>query len=571
VGSGGCCAMHSATPAISIQIGPTARFEGDGEWVLGEGERGAEGARGSISVSPTSPPDALVWRSRFVLNARRRCATVTLLGSGHDGPQLRLAADAVAALDAGIAPVLVDDGLGGSYFIKGRDGDITAVFKPRDEEPCAVNNPKASASGPHDRRALGSSGLRSGILIGEAALNECMAYLLDSTERARHFCQVPATASVRTEHVAFFDSMSGEGSSYDEALQSPFRIRKEKVGSLQRFVANEGSADDFSYSIFPTLEVQRIAVLDVRLFNTDRHGGNILVCRHPNDASRLTLAPIDHGFCLPEAPTVPAFEWRDWPQARAPLEPAVLEYIARIDVLADAALLRGESGGVVADSGNGGGSGGGSASGAVRAVREGCVRTMRIGTLLLQLASREGLSLSDMAEIMCEPCDEVWAALGASVADKVAAASGQRRHSAPAGAALGAAPASEATVGYDRLHGGLSGTAELRRASGGTALQRLCQHSEAEALQRVYYTGTRLRKQLSPSERNALHAAAFYETLQRRTQVFIAAFKHVNDECAKSEQDRKNPTLRVAIHHPRGPDHSGGYDPSPSSITTMDL
>ena len=29
----------------------------------------------------------------------------------------------------------------------------------------------------------------------------------------------------------------------------------------------------------------------------------------------LQLIPIDHGFCLPERPTLACFEWRAWPQA----------------------------------------------------------------------------------------------------------------------------------------------------------------------------------------------------------------------------------------------------------------
>ena len=29
----------------------------------------------------------------------------------------------------------------------------------------------------------------------------------------------------------------------------------------------------------------------------------------------LQLIPIDHGFCLPERPTLACFEWRTWPQA----------------------------------------------------------------------------------------------------------------------------------------------------------------------------------------------------------------------------------------------------------------
>ena len=59
--------------------------------------------------------------------------------------------------------------------------------------------------------------------------------------------------------------------------------------------------------------------------------GNILVRRPPPASSsggppagalarlqerQVELLPIDHGFCLPEAPESPYFEWLYWPQVR---------------------------------------------------------------------------------------------------------------------------------------------------------------------------------------------------------------------------------------------------------------
>ena len=285
------------------------------------------------------------------------------------------------------------------------------VFKPRDEEPNAINNPKPAQQESHAAH-VGEAGLKGGIRVGDAALNEAAAYILDS--RAGHFSRVPPTVVARSEHHAFFDAASGEGTSYDEATRSPFRSLKTKVGSLQRFVSHDGCADDFSASLFTPLEVQRIAVLDIRMFNTDRHGANLLVQRQPRQPSpTLTtptsspphsprsrscssptafsalsgaasplggsaparsmessplllsppsspppppptslpatlraglilggdgdgssgssawsapggapdapvLIPIDHGFCLPAAITVPTFEWQYWPQVGTP-------------------------------------------------------------------------------------------------------------------------------------------------------------------------------------------------------------------------------------------------------------
>jgi hypothetical protein len=71
-----------------------------------------------------------------------------------------------------------------------------------------------------------------------------------------------------------------------------------KIGSLQMFVENHGSCEDIGPRDFPVQEVQKIAVLDIRLANADRHAGNVLACRDGEDD--LKLVPIDHGYCLPE-------------------------------------------------------------------------------------------------------------------------------------------------------------------------------------------------------------------------------------------------------------------------------
>ena len=78
-------------------------------------------------------------------------------------------------------------------------------------------------------------------------------------------------------------------------------------------------------SRFGARDVHRIGILDLRIWNTDRHAGNILVRRQRAssaglsglqmlDSSQLELVPIDHGFCLPESLEPPYFEWLHWPQ-----------------------------------------------------------------------------------------------------------------------------------------------------------------------------------------------------------------------------------------------------------------
>jgi hypothetical protein len=71
-----------------------------------------------------------------------------------------------------------------------------------------------------------------------------------------------------------------------------------KVGSLQKFMSNDGNCEDIGPGAFPVEEVHKISVLDIRMANADRHAGNILFRKEPN--GETLLIPIDHGYCLPE-------------------------------------------------------------------------------------------------------------------------------------------------------------------------------------------------------------------------------------------------------------------------------
>ena len=131
--------------------------------------------------SPISPPTSASssshapWRTRFVLSASQSNPKVSLVGQGaHPSPVSEMANAAAAALAQGVQPELVDDGLGGTYFISrrgpgGHGSEKICVFKPRDEEPNAINNPKQQQQG---SAALGAPGLKGGIRVGDAALNE---------------------------------------------------------------------------------------------------------------------------------------------------------------------------------------------------------------------------------------------------------------------------------------------------------------------------------------------------------------------------------------------------------------
>jgi len=225
--------------------------------------------------------------------------------------------DAQLGLSVGYDPELAAVGTGGSYFLRGANGDRVAVFKPEDEEPAAPNNPKGSPQRSGSTApGTGSSDLRRGTIPGEGAVREVAAYLLDHGG----FAGVPATALV----------------SY--CKHDPSGVQQEvKRGSLQEFVTSEGDCEEYGYSNIPVHEVHKIAVLDLRLANADRNGGNIL--RRRTASGEIELVPIDHGYCLPASFEDISFEWLWWPQAEVPFSPATRHFIAALDANKDLKLL----------------------------------------------------------------------------------------------------------------------------------------------------------------------------------------------------------------------------------------
>jgi len=204
-----------------------------------------------------------------------------------------LLTQARAGLQSGHSPILSAEGSGGAYFLKCEYGlKNVAIFKPVDEEPLAVNNPRGFCN------SARGEGLKKGTRIGEGAFREVAAYILDHPAEGRRrlnsernlqgFAGVPPTMMVHCSHKAFHYPL-------EESWNFP---RKPKLGSLQQFVPAFSNCEDMGPANFPVQEVHKIAVLDMRLANTDRNGSNILACQDTNNS--IVLVPIDHGYCLPE-------------------------------------------------------------------------------------------------------------------------------------------------------------------------------------------------------------------------------------------------------------------------------
>jgi len=249
-------------------------------------------------------------------------------------------------------PELSSEGVGGAYFVKNESNMSIGVFKPIDEEPGMKNHPKEALKTPI-----------KGVVAGEGAIKEVAAYLIDRNNEGR--ARVPLTCMVELEDDGF--------NFVDRESREDFR----KEGSLQQFVENCGESWDMSFSKYEVEDVHNIGQLDVRLYNLDRNGGNMLL-QKKEEGDKYGLVPIDHSYSLPALNEIGgvSFDWLYWKQAKVPFSEEFKEFVRRIDMEKDAQTLR--------DMG----------------VREECIDTMKVSTLLLKIGCRKGLNLFQIASVM---------------------------------------------------------------------------------------------------------------------------------------------------------------------------
>lgn len=274
-------------------------------------------------------------------------------------------------LEKGCKPIQSSEGSGGAYLMQDSSGSkYVSVFKPIDEEPMAINNPRGLPV------SEDGEGLKKGTRVGQGALREVAAYILDHPRNGPRSCHnngeqgfagVPPTVMVKCLHKGFHNI---EGYQNDSG--------NVKIGSLQMFMRNIGSCEDMGPSVFPVEEVHKISVLDIRLVNADRHAGNILIAKDGEDGLTV-LIPIDHGYCLPESFEDCTFDWLYWPQAKEPYSSDTIEYIKSLDAEEDIKLLKFHGWDLTPK----------------------CAQILRISTLLLQKGAERGLTPFDIGSIMC--------------------------------------------------------------------------------------------------------------------------------------------------------------------------
>jgi len=224
-------------------------------------------------------------------------------------------------LDA-LSTVRSPHGTGGVYFLEDRSHRSKVVFKPFEEE----------------NETTDGNGFRK----------EYAAFLLDNG-----LAGVPET---KISHVHM----------KDKGLQ---------LGSVQAYVSESEDAEDFGSGLFAVEDIHRIGVLDIRILNCDRHSGNLMRNKRTGK-----LVPIDHGSSFPSAFSDKlgevSFEWLQYPQAKVPFSPEVLQAIADIDIEEDASKIR-EAG-----------------------LNEGIVLSTWMSTTLLKLCAKENKTLFDIGTLM---------------------------------------------------------------------------------------------------------------------------------------------------------------------------
>ncbi|VDN17059.1 unnamed protein product [Gongylonema pulchrum] len=246
------------------------------------------------------------------MKPRRRSKIYWRRLRGEDNTELRVLAldvddedfldnirDCLLAFESQLYPILIPSGSSGSYFVRDVQGRHIAVFKPKDEEPFAENNPKWPKF--LQRFLCFCCYGRSCLIPLSGYLSEVGASLVD--DRLQLYI-VPKTRIVKMAAPTFFYPKRCCSALEEEV--SP------KIGSYQFFVHGYRPA----YDVVPGWELagtndpltpverqrflllfQKMCVLDYVIRNTDRNMDNWLIRYIPGET--LDLAAIDNGLAFP--------------------------------------------------------------------------------------------------------------------------------------------------------------------------------------------------------------------------------------------------------------------------------
>jgi hypothetical protein len=147
---------------------------------------------------------------------------------------------------------------------------------------------------------------------------------------------------VREEAAYLVDRLCGGVAGLPITTRSTLEILPgtSEQGALQAFAQGHiGCMEDFAMPrnyqeavrFIALDQAEAIAILDMRVFNTDRHAGNLLLKQLPSNGGSHTLFPIDHGCCLPPWYSLGEAHfdaWRDWPHLVPSPSPHALSIVS---------------------------------------------------------------------------------------------------------------------------------------------------------------------------------------------------------------------------------------------------
>jgi hypothetical protein len=135
---------------------------------------------------------------------------------------------------------------------------------------------------------------------------------------------------------------------------------------------NKNSSNSINSSPIPVVAAAGLSRLQARL--------QALKSNRASSKPVYSLIPIDHSLTLPDTLELAYTDWcwLDWPQVKQPLDEETKRFVMSLDPVADIQLLRN-----------------------TLCIREPCLRVMRISSILLQKGISAGLTLFQIALIMC--------------------------------------------------------------------------------------------------------------------------------------------------------------------------
>ncbi|KAE8590644.1 hypothetical protein XENTR_v10018140 [Xenopus tropicalis] len=346
--------QSQCSPGVPVCLSPNGRFSAVPGVVVRIPGSATSPIRGSAASGP-SPPGSPCDRERQPLLERSQTRGAAAQAERErnkfpDDPEFaEVVKKAEKAIVRDILPERISQGSSGSYFVKNEQGEIIAVFKPKNEEPYGQLNPKWTKW--LQKLCCPCCFGRDCLVLNQGYLSEAGASLVDQKLELNI---VPRTKVVflasETFNYSAIDRVKSRGKRL--ALEKVPKVGQRfnriglppKVGSFQLFVKGYKDADywlrRFEADPLPEntnrqlqLQFERLVVLDYIIRNTDRGNDNWLIkydCPMDSASARddwvmvkepvIKIAAIDNGLAFPlkhpDSWRAYPFYWAWLPQAK---------------------------------------------------------------------------------------------------------------------------------------------------------------------------------------------------------------------------------------------------------------